>query len=99
MIRYVCVRLFLLMCVDNLAQFSQWQDWQWIMENVPIGVMARPGERIAARLSKAGRIYRHAKLPAQASHLLGRSDTPEWCFINMPMSPQSSSAIRARGDW
>lgn len=96
---YPGVNFVWLMGADNLAQFSQWQDWRWIMENVPIGVMARPGERISARLSKAGRIYRHAKLPARASHLLGRGRTPEWCFINMPMSQQSSTAIRARGEW
>lgn len=96
---YIGVNFVWLMGADNLAQFDQWQDWRWIMENVPIGVMARPGDRITARLSKAGRIYREAKLPARASHLLGRRGTPEWCFINMPMSPQSSSAIRARGEW
>lgn len=97
--RYVGVNFVWLMGADNLAQFDKWQDWRWIMENVPIGVMARPGDRITARLSKAGRIYREAKLPARASHLLGRRGTPEWCFINMPMSPQSSSAIRALGEW
>ena len=97
--KYSGVRFVWLMGADNLAQFSQWQDWRWIMENVPIGVMARPGDRISARLSKAGRVYRDAKLPARASHLLGRGETPEWCFINMPMSQQSSSAIRARGEW
>ena len=97
--KYTGVNFVWLMGADNLAQFDKWQDWRWIMENVPIGVMARPGDRITARLSKAGRIYREAKLPARASHLLGRRGTPEWCFINMPMSPQSSSAIRARGEW
>ncbi len=93
------VRFVWLMGADNLAQFHRWQDWQWIMDNVPVGVVARPGDRIAARLSKAASVYRDARIPGRASHVLGRMHSPAWCFINLPMSPQSSSAIRARGEW
>lgn len=97
--RHRGVRFVWLMGADNLAQFHLWQDWQWIMDAVPIGVIARPGDRIAARMSHAARVYRHAKIPKSAAHLLGRMQTPAWCFLNLPMSPQSSSAIRARGEW
>ena len=97
--RYPGVRFVWLMGADNLVQFHRWQDWRWIMETVPVGVLARPGDRIAARLSKAARVYRASRLPARAAHLLGRSTAPCWCFINLPMSPQSSSSIRARGEW
>jgi nicotinate-nucleotide adenylyltransferase len=97
--RYPDVRFVWLMGADNLAQFHKWQDWQWIMENVPVGILARPNDRIAARLSKAANIYRHAMIPARASHVLGRGSAPRWCFINLPMLDVSSSAIRARGTW
>lgn len=97
--RYPGVRFVWLMGADNLAQFHRWQDWRWIMEAVPIGVLARPGDRISARMSKAARVYRAAKLPKQAAHSLGRRDAPAWAFVNLPMSDQSSSAIRARGEW
>lgn len=97
--RYPDVRFVWLMGADNLAQFDQWQDWRWIMENVPIGVLARPGERISARLSKAARVYRGARLPGRAAAILGSCSAPAWCFINMPMNRQSSSAIRGRGEW
>jgi nicotinate-nucleotide adenylyltransferase len=30
---------------------------------------------------------------------LGRLDAPAWSFVNVPMSDQSSTAIRARGEW
>lgn len=93
------VRFVWLMGADNLAQFHRWQDWRWIMETVPIGVIARPGDRIAARMSPAARLYRHGKLPKRAAHLLGHVQAPAWSFLNLPMSPQSSSAIRARGEW
>ncbi len=97
--RYSGVRFVWLMGADNLAQFDRWQDWRWIMEHVPVGVLARPGDRISARLSKAARVYRGAKLPKQAAHMLGHAQPPAWAFVNLPMSDQSSSAIRARGEW
>ena len=97
--RYPGVRFVWLMGADNLAQFHQWQDWRWIIDQVPVGVMARPGDRIAARMSKAARIYAQARLPKQAAHCLGRMTPPAWSFINLPMSRQSSTAIRARGQW
>ncbi len=97
--RYPDVRFVWLMGADNLAQFHLWQDWRWIMETVPVGIFARPEDRIAARLSKAAYVYRRAMLPDHASHILGAQSAPAWCFVNLPMSNQSSSAIRARGDW
>ncbi|MEN8895593.1 MAG: nicotinate-nucleotide adenylyltransferase, partial [Yoonia sp.] len=54
--QYPGVRFVWLMGADNLAQFHRWQDWQWIMQNVPVGVIARPGDRISARLSKAAKV-------------------------------------------
>ena len=97
--RYPGVRFVWLMGADNLAGFHQWQDWRWIMENVPVGVLARPGDRISARLSKAAKVYAQARLPGRASHVLGHMDAPAWSFVNLPMSGQSSSAIRKRGEW
>ncbi|MFT4700859.1 MAG: nicotinate-nucleotide adenylyltransferase [Yoonia sp.] len=97
--RYAGARFVWLMGADNLTQFHQWQDWRWIMDNVPIGVVARPGDRIAARLSKAAKIYASARIPGRGAHILGMKHAPAWSFINLPMSSQSSSAIRARGEW
>lgn len=97
--RYRGLRFVWLMGADNLAQFHLWQDWQWIMEHVPVGVLARPGDRMAARMSKAAKLFQHARLSDRASHLLGHATAPAWCFVNVPMMPQSSSAIRAAGGW
>lgn len=97
--RYPGVRFVWLMGADNLAEFHRWQDWRWIMENVPVGVLARPGDRISARMSKAAKIYAHARLPGRASHILGQLQAPAWSFVNLPMKDQSSTAIRKRGEW
>lgn len=97
--RYPGVRFVWLMGADNLAQFHLWQDWQWIMETVPVGVLARPGDRISARLSKAAKVYAQSGIPGRASHILGRLEAPAWAFVNLPMSDQSSTAIRQRGEW
>ena len=93
------VQFVWLMGADNLTQFHLWQDWRWIMDNVPVGVVARPGDRIAARMSKAARVYADARIPGRAAHTLKHYAAPAWSFINLPMSTQSSSAIRARGEW
>ncbi|MFV0513459.1 MAG: nicotinate-nucleotide adenylyltransferase [Jhaorihella sp.] len=93
------VRFVWLMGADNLAQLHLWQNWRDIMEGVPVGVLARPGDRISARMSPAARIYRNRRIPARDSHLLARADAPAWCFVNVPMREDSSSAIRAAGGW
>ena len=97
--RYPGVRFVWLMGADNLAQFHLWQDWRWIMSHVPVGVIARPGDRLSARLSPAARAFRAARVPAAASASLGRRAAPAWCFVNMPLSDASSTALRAAGTW
>lgn len=39
---YPHVKFVWLMGADNLAQFHRWKDWRRIMDNVPVGVVARP---------------------------------------------------------
>ena len=96
---YPGVRFVWLMGADNLAQFHRWQDWQGIMQRVPVGVLARPGSRIAARTAKAAHIFAHARLPSEGAGLLAHATAPAWCFVNLPMIEASSTAIRARGEW
>ena len=97
--RHPGVRLVWLMGADNLAQFHLWRDWREIAAHHPIGVVARPGLRVAARLSPAARALGRHRLRDGESRLLARADPPAWCLVNAPMSPASSSAIRAAGGW
>ena len=96
---YPGVHFVWLMGADNLAQFHRWQDWREILERVPVGVLARPGDRISARMSKTARLYRAHRLIGRASQLLARAEAPMWSFVNLPMSQSSSTAIRAAGEW
>lgn len=97
--RYHGVRFVWLMGADNLASFHKWEQWRWIMETVPIGVLARPGDRTEARTSIAAINYRHAQLRGRNSILLSKKCSPCWCFVNVPMVNMSSTEIRARGGW
>jgi nicotinate-nucleotide adenylyltransferase len=96
---YPRTRFVWLMGGDNLATLHLWQDWRWIMENVPVGVLARPGTRTAARAAPAARAYARHRLPEHAARLLPDAPPPAWCFINVPLHTASSTAIRAEGDW
>ena len=96
---YPGVRFVWLMGADNMAQLHRWHDWRAIMAMVPVAVLARPGQRLAAQCAPAARIFAAARLSASASHALPHAAPPAWCYLDMPMSAQSSSAIRARGEW
>ncbi len=84
-----------LMGADNLRQFHKWENWKNIARTVPIGVVARPEQRVAARHSIAAKIFRFARLPERASHTLGAQTAPSWCFVNCPMVNLSSTELRA----
>lgn len=96
---YPRVQFVWLMGADNLMQFNRWENWRGILDMVPVGVLARPGARMAVAHARAARIYGAARVPGRRARSLGRAPLPAWCFVLMPMSDMSSSAIRARGGW
>ena len=59
--RYPATRFVWLMGSDNLVQFDRWDRWRQIAASVPIGVLSRPGSRVAARHAPA-----HAAPPPRA---------------------------------
>ncbi|MEM1004398.1 MAG: nicotinate-nucleotide adenylyltransferase [Pseudomonadota bacterium] len=93
---YPQVKFVWLMGADNLAQFHKWKNWRLIMDSVPVGVVARPGDQISARMSNAARVYSRYRIDGQARRLLGRAQAPAWCFANVPMIDVSSTDIRAQ---
>lgn len=96
---YPGVRFTWLMGADNLATIHRWERWQGIFAQVPVGIIARPGNSAAAHSARAARVFRASRLPARRSHLLARSDPPAWCYLPGPLVDRSSTAIRASGAW
>lgn len=94
---YPQVRFVWLMGADNLVQFHRWGRWRDILRSVPVGVLARPGSGVAARLSVAAQAFRVHQV--ERGEGLGARRAPAWCFVNLPMHAASSSAIRAQGKW
>ncbi|MES2916267.1 MAG: nicotinate-nucleotide adenylyltransferase [Pseudomonadota bacterium] len=94
---YPGVTFVWLMGADNLVQFHKWGRWRDILRAVAVGVLARPGAGVQARLSVAARAFRVHRV-ARGETLRGRK-APVWAFVNLPMNDASSSAIRARGGW
>lgn len=94
---YPDVRFVWLMGADNLVQFHRWERWEDILRMVPVGVLARPGWGVAARTSRAARIFREHGV--DRGEALRMRDAPAWCFVNLPMDASSSTAIRAAGGW
>jgi nicotinate-nucleotide adenylyltransferase len=94
---YPGVTFVWLMGADNLVQFHKWGRWRDILRAVPVGVLARPGSGVAARLSVAARAFRVHQVD-RGENLRGRK-APVWAFVNLPMNDASSTEIRARGGW
>ena len=92
---YPEVRFTWLMGSDNLVQFPRWERWREIAARVPIGVLARPGSRLKARVSKAAQILAAHRLSDSQAQLLGSTPPPAWVMVDMPLSNASSTAIRA----
>ncbi|MCU0829547.1 MAG: nicotinate-nucleotide adenylyltransferase [Tabrizicola sp.] len=86
-----------LMGADNLVQFHRWGRWRDILRSVAVGVLARPGAGVQARLSVAARAFRVHQVD-RGETLRGRK-APVWAFVNLPMNYVSSTEIRARGGW
>ena len=96
---YPGVRFVWLMGADNLADFHRWENWRGIMGLLPVAVLARPGQRISARMSVAARYFRRDRLLGREAQLLCHAEPPAWVFLNVPLNSLSSTSIRAGGDW
>lgn len=97
--RYSTVRFVWLMGADNLVQFHKWDRWKWIMEHVPIGVLARPGEQLAAGHSRVAQQYSRFRLSQRRSTALPFQQAPCWSLLNGAMMEISSTKIRESGNW
>ena len=93
---YPGVKFVWLMGADNLINFHHWDKWTWIMENVPVGVMARPGAQIKAGLSQTALRYRKFRVRSSDAAVLPFMQAPAWSLLGGPMKDVSSTQLRLR---
>lgn len=83
-----------IMGADSFANLHRWHDWLEIAETMPLAVLARPGFSLRALGGPAATRFSEAQLPTAAAPKLAGTRPPAWCFIPMPLRPESSTAIR-----
>lgn len=88
------VRFVWLMGADNLVQLQRWRQWQDIFAAMPIAVLDRPGWHLKATASLPAARYRRAQLAQSHAGTLATRTSPAWTFITLPLSNQSSTALR-----
>ncbi|MEO1658591.1 MAG: nicotinate-nucleotide adenylyltransferase [Pseudomonadota bacterium] len=86
--------LVYLLGADSFAGLHRWKAWTSIMEALPIAVINRPGERLAAVKSPAGRRYASSRVPEREALSLPHLKAPAWCFLTGVNQDVSSSEIR-----
>jgi nicotinate-nucleotide adenylyltransferase len=92
--RYPGVRFVWIMGADSLADLHLWRDWQNLMREIPIAVVARPGASLRGLASAAARRFRGARLPEARARGLARSRPPAWVYLTGPWNYASSTALR-----
>jgi nicotinate-nucleotide adenylyltransferase len=90
------VRFVWVMGADNLATFHRWRGWAELFAELPIAVVARPGDAVRGRLAIAARRFAFARVPASRARLLSRMDPPAWTYLPARWDPTSSTALRSR---
>ena len=93
---YPSTKFVWLMGADNLINFHHWKNWDWIMKNIPVGVLARPEEQIKAGLSRTAIKFGNYRLPKEKSIILSNYIPPVWTLITGPMRNISSTEIRKK---
>ncbi len=93
--RYAERSFIWLMGADAFAGLHNWKDWRDIVSRIPIAVFNRPGSVQFACHSKAAQTFPHARRHGFAAGRTGPGHPPAWCILDIPLQPQSSSAIRS----
>lgn len=83
-----------IMGADSFASLHRWHDWLEIPETLPLAVLARPGISLRALGGPAATRFAEAQIPTNLAPRLVTAKPPAWCFIPMPLRPESSTAIR-----
>ena len=94
---YPGVRFIWLMGADNLSNFHKWDEWTWIMENIPVGVMARPRRLLRAGLSRTAYRYMKYRVKQTSAAAVPFMEPPAWSLLGGSMQDVSSTKLRLYG--
>jgi nicotinate-nucleotide adenylyltransferase len=89
-------RFVWIMGADSFANLHLWHDWLEIVKALPLAVLARPGYSLRALGGPAATRFSEMQVPTHLAPRLAGMTPPAWCFIPMPLRPESSTAIRRR---
>ena len=82
------------MGVDNIIQFHLWKNWQWIVNNVKIAVIARGSNRSLVNASTFALKYRAFRIRSTQSAQLQHFKAPTWCVVDSKKFNLSSTDLR-----
>ena len=89
------VKFVWIMGADNLVHFDRWQRWRAIAELMPIAVVDRMGDSLAATASPAAQALARYRIDESDAGVLATLRPPAWVFLHGLKSPLSSTGIRA----
>ena len=79
---------------DNIIHFHLWKNWQWIVNNVKIAVIARGSNRSLVNSSTFALKYRRFRLRGRQSAQIQYLKPPIWCVVDSKKINISSTDIR-----
>lgn len=83
------------MGADSLASFHRWDRWRALAAAVPIAVVDRPDAALGALAAPFARTHARSRLRESDAVTLPDRNPPAWVFLHGPLSPLSSTALRA----
>jgi nicotinate-nucleotide adenylyltransferase len=95
--RHPSVRFVWIMGGDNLACFHRWQQWREILALAPMAVFDRPDWRLPALAAPAARAASGMRVSERRAQGLALMKPPAWMFLSIPLSGESSTALRQAG--
>ncbi len=83
-----------LMGADNLSNFHHWQNWQSIIEGVPVAIVDRPKATLSPLSAQVCQRYGFAQLPEKSADQLPDCAAPCWTILHGPLDETSSTLLR-----
>lgn len=93
--RYPDIDFVLLAGADILEELPRWQQWERVIQTVPIAVFARKPYTLQALSGLAARRFAKFRITEEEASTLAGRTPPAWVFLHIREHPASATAIRA----